>query len=169
MIERSAEEIVHKAIEKNELDLLLLGKPEYQYRSRWSSAPGDTDLAELTPVLYRGDTGLYSREQLRDYLHNAIQKIINLYEGLDAVAHCILHESAEQSPVDWFGEPHQPNPLGLPLDDIAGELRQSIRVFSFRLEKDKTGVGSRWPDGRLGHLRQLSRSTERLGGPAFCD
>jgi hypothetical protein len=167
MAEHNAEEIVRKAIEKDELDLLLLGKPEYQFLPRWTPAD-DTDLVELLSALYRLVTE-YRREELKDYLHRAIKKIVDTYEGLDAVASCILFESSKQSPVDCFGEPHQPNPLGLPLDGIASELRQSIRVFSFRLEKDKTGVGSQWPDGRLGDLRRLSQITKRLGGPAFCD
>ena len=59
--------------------------------------------------------------------------------------------------------------LGLPLESIAAELRQSIRVFRFRLEKDRTGVGAEWQDGLFGDLRRLSRNTEGVGGPSFCE
>ena len=44
--------IVSNAVKRCELDLLLLGAPEYCYRSRTSPAPGNTDLTELLVVLY---------------------------------------------------------------------------------------------------------------------
>ena len=153
-------EIVLKAIERDELDRLLLGKLEYQFFDRWSGSPYNTDLVPLLNVLYRF-CGEHQQEQTKNRLLSAINKIVDTYDGLDPVAVCILFETGRRSD-------DRPT-LGLPQEDIAAELRQSIRVFSFRLEKDKTGAGDEWPDGRLGDLRRLSKNTERLGGPSFCD
>lgn len=160
MTPQSPEDIVRKALEKDELDLLLLGKPGYQYLPKWSPAPGDTDVTSLLSAL-GGLVGEYPRAEIRDRLHRAIMKIVETYEGLDPVAHCLFFEAYDRSE----GRP----PLGLPAEEIAAELKQSIRVFSFRLEKDKTYNCGLLPDGRLGGLRQLSRTTERFGGPSFCD
>jgi hypothetical protein len=167
MSELSPKEIVRKALKKGELDLLLLGRPEYQYIDRWVD-PYNTDLTALLRALY-WDFAEGQREQIKNRLFAAIKKIVNSYEGLFSVAGCVLYETAARSSVDSFGRPKPETSLGLPLDEIAAELRQSIRVFSFRLEKDKTGVGAQWPDGLLGDLRRLSKNTERLGGPSFCD
>jgi hypothetical protein len=106
---------------------------------------------------------------LRDRLDRAIRKIIDVYEGLDPAATCVLYESSARSTVDCFGRPKLQNGLLLPIEEIAAELRQSIRVFAFRLEKDKTGYGDQHPDGRLGVFRRLSEKLEQEGGPSFCD
>jgi hypothetical protein len=45
--------IVSDAVAKGELDKLLLGAPEYCYRSRISPAPGNTDLTELLAHIIR--------------------------------------------------------------------------------------------------------------------
>jgi hypothetical protein len=153
-------EIVDKALERDELDLLLLGKSEYQFFDRWSSSPYNTDLVAILDALYRF-AGEDQREQIKKRLLGAIKKIVDTYEGLVPVAGCILLESGRRSE-------NRPT-LGLPLKEIAAELMQSIRLFSFRLEKDKTGVGAQWPDGLLGDLRRLSKNTERVGGPSFCE
>ena len=160
MPEVSAQELVRKALEKDELDLLLLGKPEYQFLPKWSPASSDTDVIALLEALYYC-TEQYTQAVLRDHLLNAINKIVWTYEGLDPVVCCILSEMVRRSE----GRPS----LGLPLEEIASDLRQSIRIFSFRLEKDKTGEGAQWPDGLLGDLRRLSRNVQNLGGPSFCD
>lgn len=156
----STEEIVRNALERDELNLLLLGRPEYQYFDRWSSSPYNTDPVALLDTLYRL-VQESQRPQIRDRLLGAIKKIVDTYDGLTPVAGCILFEAGRKSDKRPM--------LGLPLEEIAAELRQSIRVFRFRLEKDKTGVGAQWPDGLLGDLRRLSRNTEQLGGPSFCD
>ncbi len=168
MPERTPEEIVRSALEQDELDLLLLGSPAYRFLPKGSPAPGDTDLIELLTVLYRL-IGQYPREVLKLHLYRAIKKIVESYDGLDPVAACIFYESYARCPVDSFGRPKSGEPLGLPLEEVAGELRQSIRVFSIRLEKDKSGGGAGWPDGRLGDMRRLSKNTTRVGGPSFCD
>ncbi len=152
--------IVNNAVTKGELDKLLLGAPEYCYRSRMSPAPGNTDLTELLDVLYERWNPT-DRERVRDDLVKALYAIVETYEGLGPVATCVLIESscrAENSPM-----------LGLPLDDLANKLRSGIERFRSRLEKDKTGEGSEWPDGRLGEFRRLSRITVELGGPSFCE
>jgi hypothetical protein len=160
MKETSPDDIVRKALQRDELDLLLLGEPEYQFLPKWSPAPGNTDLTALLSAL-RSLTGKYPSGEIRDRLYRAIKKIIGTYEGLDSVACCLICEAGDRSE----GKPS----FGLPMDEIAAELRQSIRVFAFRLEKDKTGVGAQLPGGRLECFRRLSKTTERLGGPSFYD
>jgi hypothetical protein len=140
----SPTDIVRTALAKDELDLLLLGVPEYQFFDRWSGSPYNTDLASLLPELYLlAENGQEVR--VRDNLLAAINKIVDTYEGLLPVAICILFESGRQI--------RDENVLGLPLFDMASELQQAIRVFAFRLMGDKSGVGAEWPDGRLGDLR----------------
>jgi hypothetical protein len=153
-------DIVRTALAKDELDLLLLGVPEYQFFDRWSGSPYNTDLASLLPELYLlAEDGQEVR--VRDNLLAAINKIVDTYEGLVPVAICILFETGRRIRDEYV--------LGLPLFDMASELQQEIRVFAFRLMEDKSGVGAEWPDGRLGDLRRLSKNTVERGGPSFCD
>ena len=172
MTEISPQEIVRKALERDELDLLLLGGPEYRcfllLSALRSSLRYENDLGELLQVLYKSAED-HPEKGIADRLLRAMKKIVEHYEGLTPVARCILYEIVARSAVDCFGRPKAQTSLGLPLEEIASELKQSIRVFSFRLEKDKVGVGAEWPDGLLGDLRRLSRNTVRLGGPSFCD
>jgi hypothetical protein len=156
----SPDKIVRKALDRGELDLLLLGVPKYQYFDRWSGCPYNTDHPSLLSALYLlAENGQEVR--IRDSLIAAIKKIIDTYDGLLPVAACILYESGQQ-----FNDKYT---LGLPLLDIASELRQQITVFSFRLIDDRSGVGAEWPNGRLGDFRRLSKNTVENGGPLFCD
>ena len=160
MTQRSAQEIVRNALEKDELDLLLVGIPEYQFLPKWSPASGNTDLTYLLDALYMGIAD-YTREELRERLHRAIRKIVGAYEGLDPVACCILCETVERTEGKLS--------LDLPLEEIAIELRHNIEQYKSRLIEDKSGAGSLWNDGRLGDLRRMSKNTEKRGGPSFCE
>lgn len=160
MTQNSPDAIVRRALEQNELSLLLLGANEYQYFDRWVGHADNTNLPELLSSLY-GFISDEGREIIRDRLLLAINEIIESYEGLFPVATCILFESSHRSE-------NQPT-LGLPLDELAEVLRQKVREFGFKLEKDKTGPGFNWPRGRLDDMRRLSKNTVRLGGPSFTD
>jgi hypothetical protein len=151
--------IVLNALSRGELDRLLLGAPEYQYRSKYSPAPGNTDLTELLDVIYDG-LGDGDRRRAREALVKALDDIGGRYDGIDALATCILVESVRRS-----GGRSQ---LGLPLDDLAAKLGATIRAFEPQLRADRSGAGQHWQDGLLGDLRRVSRNTERYGGPAFC-
>lgn len=151
--------IVKIALKKGELDKLLLADPKYQYRSKFSPAPSDTDLTELLAVIY-DNLDPQTRTVARDALIRALYSLVGDYEGIDAVATCILLEALRKSD----GRPT----LGLPIDDLAAKLQATIQVFSSRLQADKSGGGRDWPDGLLGDLRRLSRNTEKYGGPSFC-
>lgn len=159
MIATNPRDIVNTALAKGELDKLLLGAPEYQYRSRFSPAPGDTDLTELLAVIYDG-LDPQTREAAKDALVKALYALSGTYEGIDAISTCILFETGQK----FDRRP----PLGLPLEDLAMKLQATIRAFEPRLRADKSGGGRDWPDGLLGDLRRLSRNTEKYGGPAFC-
>jgi len=151
--------IVEKAISNGELDKLLLGAPEYQYRTRWSPAPGSTDLTELLAVIYdRLDAK--TREKAKLELEFALNKLVHVYEGLEPVATCILIESFRKSK----GRPF----LNLPIEGLAEKLNKSIHTFESRLRSDNSGSGQQWADGMLGEMRLLSRNTAQVGGPSFC-
>ena len=154
------EEIVKAALAKGELEKLLLGAPAYQYRSKYSPAPGNTDLTELLSVVYR-DLAADERGLAAEILLAALNKIVHTYEGLRPVASCILYEAGSQA--------DRRPPLGLPLSELARALDASIQRYSDPLRADKTGEGYEWPDGRLGEFRRLSRNTVSLGGPSFCE
>ncbi len=153
------ETTVRLALSKKEFDKLLLGASEYQYRSRLSPAPGNTDLTELLAVIYdRLDP--QTKEIARDSLVESLRSLCDTYEGIEAVSACILFESVRKSSGKAV--------LGLPLDELAEKLHATIEAFRLRLQADKSGAGKYWPDGILGDLRRLSRNTERYGGPSFC-
>lgn len=155
----SPEAVVRAALARGELDKLLLGAPEYQYRSKYSPAPGNTDLTELLDVIY-GHLGGEEAEKAKDALVKALDGICDTYAGVDATSTCILFETGRK----FDGRPA----LGLPLDRLAGRLAATIRTFEPQLRADKSGGGQNWPDGMLGDLRRLSRNTEKYGGPSFC-
>ena len=165
-------DIVDMAVSKDTFDLLLLGKAEYRCFSLDSAMrsgnPYDNDLGEVLDELYR-----YARrnpeENIGERLLAGMMKIVDTYEGLTALAQGILFEAFAMSRVDDFGQSKPNRGLGFPLDGIAEELKRSIQVFSSRLMNDRAGVGEEWPDGVLGDLRRLSRNTESVGGPRFCD
>jgi hypothetical protein len=158
MPEYTAYEIVKNALDKDELDLLLLGKPEYCYLPRWTSLPTNTDLVELLNTLYE-EYGQYHPAEIKDRLSHAMTKIVSTYDGLIPVANCILLES--------YRRKNESFSLGLPLEEIAVELNESIRKFYSQLREDKSGTGSRSDDGLLGELRRLNRITTKKGGPSF--
>lgn len=160
MITGGPSEIVRTALAKGELEKLILGAPEYQYRSRFSPAPGNTDLTELLAVVYDG-LDSQAGELATVALIKALYSVVNTYEGIDAVSTCILFETGRK----FDGK----QPLGLPLDDLAARLQATIRTFEPQLRVDKSGGGQHWPDGRLGEFRRLSRNTVSLGGPSFCE
>ena len=78
MVQLSPKEIVGKALEKDELDLLLLGRPEYRCFSLLSalrsSLPYDNDLGKLLDVLHEYG-GEYTRDDIAGRLLRAMKKI----------------------------------------------------------------------------------------------
>ncbi len=159
MLATNPTDIMNAALAKGELDKLLVGAPEYQYHSKYSPAPGNTNLTELLEAIY-DDLGQQPREVAKDALVKALYSLSGTYEGIDAISTCILLEASRRSD-------NRPM-LGLPIDDLAGKLQATIRTFELRLRAGKSGGGRYWPDGLLGDLRRLSRNTEKCGGPAFC-
>ncbi len=153
-------EIVKMALAKGELNRLLLAAPEYQYRSKYSPAHGDTDLTELLDVIYldlEGD----EKDAAKEALIVALYSLSGTYEGIDAIATCILYEWGQRSRGKMV--------LGLPLGDLAEKLQDTVRTFKSRLREDKCGVGRYYEDGLLGNLRRMSHIVEDHGGPRFCD
>jgi hypothetical protein len=151
-------EIVRKALDKDELDLLLLGTPEYCCAPRLAATPTNDDLVELLTTLYE-EYGQYHPEDIKERLCLAIGKIISTYDGLIPVANCILFEAYRRKN-DSFT-------LGLPLEELAVQLNQGIRENYATLRDDKSGNGSRWDDGLLGDLRRMNKITVKKGGPSF--
>jgi hypothetical protein len=158
MARSNAYEIVKNALDKDELDLLLLGTPEYCYAPRWSDSPQNTEIVELLTALYE-EYGQYHPEEIRERLHRAISKIISNYDGLIPVANCILLEA--------YRRKNESFSLDLPLEEIAKELNESIKKYYAQLRDDKSGAGGRWDDGLLGELRRLNKITVNKGGPSF--
>ncbi len=151
--------MIKEAVARGELAKLLLGEPGYRYLPKGSPAPGDTDLAAVIGVLY-DFMPESERPRVRDEMVKALNAIVGTYEGLEPVASSILLESLRKM--------RNRTRFGLPLDDLAAKLRDSINAFADRLRLDKSGIGASWPDGRLGDLHRLSRNTVDLGGPSFC-
>ena len=160
MTQIDPKELIRSALAKGELAKLLLGSPGYCYLPTWTVAPGKTDLVALLEILYSiiPDTELPS---LRNELLREISAIVRTYEGIDVVATIILFESGQRADSGKL--------LDLPLDELATQLRQTIKAFAPRLRVDQTGRGAGWPDGQLGDLRRRSKNTVDIGGPSFCE
>jgi hypothetical protein len=148
-------QIIHDAIDKHEVDDLLLGRPAYQYLPKQSPSPWGTDLVELLTIIVDNN---YS-EHVRSELLSAVDRIVTTYDGLIPVALCLLFDSVRSV--------NNSKNLGLERDQVAARLRKGVDIHKERLRRDKTGGGSDWEDGLLGELRNLSRNTVSVGGPPF--
>lgn len=154
----SAHQVVNDALQANALEALLLERPPYTYLPHGSPATGASDLTVLLDSLYDGTFSL-SKDEIKDRLFKTLSHLVNTYEGLPAVAACILFESHRVS--------RNAPALGLPVADLAKELKASIDRFRSRLVADRNGEGAHWRDGLLGELRRLSNNAHDIGGPAF--
>jgi hypothetical protein len=156
----NAEDLIRTALAKRQIEELLLGRDPYAYMPPYSPAVGPTDLAEVLRILYEVCLPELTA-QVADLMIPALESLVERYEGLDAVATCILTETLSRS---------RSGPIiGLPIDDLAKRLRHSIAVYRDRLVADKSGEGAVWPDGMVGMFRRLSRIVVELGGPELCD
>ena len=121
------QEIVKAALANGELDKLLLGAPAYQYRSKYSPAPGNRDLTELLAVIYEGlDAG--DGRTAKNAMTKALDSLEGAYNGIEAITACILFETGRK----FDGRPAP----GLHLDRLAMKLGASIRKFEARLRVD---------------------------------
>jgi hypothetical protein len=159
-VSQEAVNIVRKALAENNLDLLLFGKQGYSYLPKWSSAPGNTDLTTLLSVIYDTPLG-YAKEDIVAKMIYAVNQIVFSYEGLFPVATVILIETLRVN----NGRPI----LGLPLNEIATILRESILKYRYNLITDKTGPGNQWEDGMYGEMRRISDNIVELGGPKLVE
>lgn len=150
--------LLRDAVDKSEMDLLLLGKNPYAYFPTSSPSSGSTDLAELLRIAYDA-WPLNDRNRIRVSLIDAMNKIVSTYDGLEPVAACVLVETLRQS--------KNRSPMGLPVRELTERLRKSIEEFHDALCRDWSGSGAEWKDGRLGELRRLSDIVRSLGGGGF--
>lgn len=152
-------QIAMMAIERGEMEKLLLGSPEYRYRSRHSPSPGSTDLTEVLAPLYDAEDAL--RERARDQIVNALCSLSCAYEGIDPMVTLLVIEAMRKS----SGR----RTLEIPLHILAGHLRRAVETHRHRLMTDRSGGGADWPDGMLGEMKRLSRIVVDYGGPAFIE
>jgi len=150
--------LIRQALDKNQMTDLLLGAPEYCYLPKYSSSTSATDLAALLGVLY-DNCPLEERQETSLKIERAFLDIVKTYEGIEPSSTVILLEALAQK---------NGNALGLPLEILASDLRNSIAHFRDRLANDKAAGGRNYPDGLLGDLRRLSKNVVDLGGPSFC-
>lgn len=151
-------QILQEAVDKSEMDLLLLGRSPYAYLPPSSPSTGSTDLAELLRIAY-DLWPMDDRNRIRVSLVDAMSKLVSTYDGLEPVAACLLVETLRQA--------KNRAPLGLPVKEFTGHLQGSIDEFRDRLCHDRSGQGAEWKDGRLGKLRRLSDIVRSLGGIGF--
>ena len=149
-------EIVDRALKNGELDKLLLGYPQYFYTNRYSYFSDYTDVIVLLNILYSKE----DVDDCRQQLSHAIFNIVDLYEGIDPVATCLLYETSHLF--------DQRKSLGLPLEEITLRLRKTIKHFQDRLIADKTGGGWNKPNGRYEDMQRLSLNTQDYNGMPFC-
>ena len=148
--------ILYRAISRNEMDKLLLGYPEYCYRSRWSPAPENTDLTELIGIIY--DTPkLVSNASISKIMETSLFKTLTTFDGLAPVASCILLESS-------YKYDHRPI-LNLPLETLAKELKSQITKFTKAMDSDTFFLNTE----KIEDLQRLSKIVVELGGPSFLE
>lgn len=150
-------DLVKTAVAKGELDRMLLGEPQYWFQSKYSYAPGPTDVSSLIDAIYicTDDIDILS---IRSEYIRALWAIVEKYEGIDAVSSAIFTEA--------YHRREQRLVLGIPLEELAERLRSTIARGEDRLLSAPSWIGfpSRFQD-----IRQLSHTTTEYGGPAFCD
>ena len=152
----SVARIVSTAVERGELEALLLGHPAYWYRSKYSPA-AQSDITELLSELYRAADFDINSQTGRAFVQ-ALQSIASSYDGIVPLASCILYETMQV---------RKGSQLGLPLHSLCAQLSALISQHSVRLRDDKSGEGADYPDGMLGELRRLNEVTVSCGGPSF--
>ncbi|MCL4207915.1 MAG: hypothetical protein KJ000_35970 [Pirellulaceae bacterium] len=153
-------QILREAVASSEMDMLLLGKEPYTYLPPSSPASGTTDLAELLRIAYE-QWPEADRTSIRLSIIRALEKLVSTYDGLEPVAACLLIETLRQA--------RNRSPMGIPVEELAKRLRESIKAYSHQLSRDYSGAGAEWKDGRLGELRRLSEIVRELGGTGFVD
>lgn len=155
---KSPADIVEAALRRNDFVNLLLGSADYCYKSRWSPAPGDTDLTELLDEIYDG-LAPPRREVAAKMLASALVDMQGTYEGMEPTATCILLESMRKK--------EGRESFNLPLLDMANQLQKTIDLYKEKLTADKRGGGQYHSDGLYGDLRRISANIVNLGGPSI--
>ena len=150
-------ELVRLALARNEVAKLLLGEGVYCYRPARSYAAVH-DLGEILETSYN-NMEVAELAEFGVRLLDAINGIVDTYEGIDPTVRCVLYEEDRQS----SGRKN----MGLPLQSIAEKLQKSIRVYASRLLHDYSGEGERYVDGMLGRMRTLNSIVVESGGPCF--
>lgn len=152
----NALELVNQALERDELDKLILGTPEYRYLPARSPSPWNTDIALILSVLY---DWIYSNPIVGEKkMESALTHIVQMPQGIIPVALCILFEVVRNS---------NNRGVRLPLDELSQKLHNSILENKSRLQMDRRGPAIQWRDGMLGELRRLSKNSKKRGGPCF--
>lgn len=154
-------QLTEKAIAANNLINLILGDAPYAYRNKWSPAPGPTDLCDIYDYGICEYAELHSEYDMKNALQSLVPQLCRTNAGIYAVASIILIETNNCR--------RGRRCLQLDLQQIASELRQSIKVRQEALRTDMSLGGAGWPNGLLDDLRRLSRNTESIGGPSFAD
>jgi hypothetical protein len=149
-------ELINKALSNKEFDSLILGRGDYVYLPRWTSASGNMDLAALYSVLCEFNK---NEEDISKQVNDAILKACDRYETIVPVASLVLLETLRIK--------NNQDAIGLCLETITKKLKSFILNNQDKLRLDKNGIGNQWTDGLLGELKRLNANTVGLGGRPF--
>jgi len=153
--------IIREALEKNEMDRLLLGDEKYRHLGKYTCDPGITDISALMGCYYNIFMKEIEPKKLRDILADAIFSVVNEYEGLFPVAICLLKE--------LYRKQRGIAILDLPIPEITEALRQSIAKYRMRLICDDSMYGRGYDDRSLGQMRHFSKLAVEYGGESYCE
>ena len=155
--------LVVQAIEKDEMDRLLLGDGYYYKPEREQCEAGPIDHDALLKRAIYPCAERRPELDVRTCLERAMEGILGSYKGLHIVAAMVDFESANR----WY---RGPTPLNLDAEKWALRIRDVVRGRDAELREFKdpaiTGIN---PDGLLGVLRARSFHLEKRGCPGFFD
>lgn len=97
------------------------------------------------------------RETVRVALAQAVAQLSKRYEGVAPISAVILLETLRRQ--------RGRATFDLPIDDIAHDLRETIRNNWSKLAKDLSAEGRTWSEGWIGELYRRRNLIHDLGGP----
>ena len=156
--------LVARAIQKDEMDRLLVGDGYAYQREHEQFEAGPIDHAALLEVAIYGSVERYPELDVRGSLERGMERLVGTHQGLDVVTFLLLREAQNQNSYSGI------TPLRLDVAKWALRIRDVVRGRDAELREFKDLVITvSDSDGLLWWLRYRSWHLEKRGFPGFYD